>query len=203
MLYALLGILIFTMVGIVIFNAATANLQRFNREQKIQQSYLSVSSAADVFVDAIAGDKVTYTIFNEVPESISWKYVPYGSNTPKTDSSKDFSKILEDMVKARYNNSVVNPVEFVISASLNGKNLENVNVTLTMVDYDLNAVFTNDTTDESLKYYLTVHIPFVTDDKNNKLPVLEQKYYDKSGNYVEVYKIEWDVGNITIERGIN
>ena len=199
MLYALLGILIFAMVGIVIFNAATSNLARFRREQKVQQSYLAVSSAADVFIDSIAGDKVTYTIRNNVTDSITWEYVPYGSATPKTSGEIDFSNILMGMVRG----TIPNSIDLTMSAKLDDKTLEDINIKLTMNNYDLKAVFTNSSSDSDVQYYLTAYIPFVTDDTSTKAPVLIENYYDNTNTLIQVYKIEWDTGNVYIERGNN
>ena len=216
-LYALLGILLFTMVSTVIFNAATANYTRFVNEQDSKQSYLAVSSAANTFVEAVAGDKVTFkkTVTTDSSGSvvsqttpIEWKYVDNGFEVPSTG----FESVLMTYVKTIYADNFKTPIknDFLINAKIDDKELENVYVSFTMDKYNIKAVFSNynETIGQEVKdvYYLTVNIPFVREEGNYN-PVVEKDLevsVDGSNTVTtSIYKVEWDAGNVSITRGKN
>ena len=218
MIYALLAIALLTMVGVVIFNAASANYARLKNEKANQQAYLTVSSAAKVFVDGIVGDKVTYNVVEEISSGVvtkstisDWKYVPSGLANP-SPVQRPLLSFVREYGEAQYYGTEISKEfsnKYEISASFaDNKELDRVYVDMKMDKYDIIAVFSNwdqKSAEPEYVYYVTVRIPFVREEGNYK-PVKEKEstIYDEDGNPKTVtttYKIEWDAGNVSITRG--
>lgn len=225
LLYALLAIALFSVVEIVIFNAASANYARLKDEKINQQTYLTVSSAAKTFTDAIVGDKVTYEVVEEKYSDVtrssdmkSFNYIP--NETPgikkpyNPQSVTDFiEKHVEKYTKTNDKELDANRIsscKFVINASYDDKSLDTVYVDMKIDRYDITALFSNwDQVSDKPKhiYYITVKIPFAKDGNvyapiidGSPETIIDEKDHTHS-TVTTTYKVDWDAGNLTIVRG--
>ena len=218
LIYALLAILLFSVVEIVIFNAATANYARMKSEKANQQAYLTVSSAANAFAESVAGDSVILTKTADSQTGVvedSWSYKEASNITINTDN---VSSALQKFVMFRYNGSAIGTqsTTYTINATFTDKDgtakkLDTVYVNLKLINYDISASFSNWNGDNANKpeniYYVTVDIPFVKDNSDatpiqdgDPITIIDEN--DPSHTtIVTKYKVGWDKGNVRIVRG--
>ena len=86
LLMALLLLLLATMVSVVILTAVSSAARHLSRDREAQQNYLTVSSAAELIRDSIAGDKYertmteTHTAVRDTDGNITGENVSYSTN---------------------------------------------------------------------------------------------------------------------------
>lgn len=111
---ALVVVLVLTMVSVVIISSAYTNMARLKRNQAEQQAYLTVSSAAQLMRDSIAG--ASYSSSSTTP--------PEGSGEQPTSSTTPAEGAFAGMLNAIAAGN--NPSAFTISAA----GLDDVSVTV-------------------------------------------------------------------------
>ena len=86
LLMALLLLLLATMVSVVILTAVSSAARHLSRDREAQQNYLTVSSAAELIRDSIAGDSYertmteTHTALRDADGNITGENVSYSTN---------------------------------------------------------------------------------------------------------------------------
>lgn len=221
MIYALLAILLMTVVGVLMLNAATSNYGRFKNERTNQQAYLTVSSAAKIFTDSIVGDKVTIDVVEEysggklINKTIKpANYSNENDITPKNpEEVRNYIRnYVQKYFEAQQNEDLApknDPIKYEIKTTIDGKELDRVFVELSMEKYDIIAKFSNcegqpEKADEI--YYVTARIPFINEkggyDPIELAPITVEDENDPNHTIVTTTnEIVWKQGNMSIVRG--
>lgn len=145
MLMALLLFLVGVMVSAVILAAAISAESDAKAAREEQQAYLTVSSAAELFRDAIRSDSGGYREI--VTETYSGTQLQ-GTKTEKQNASGPFSEIFNNVIPTL----LTSPTTFRKTYTLSMTGLEDVTMELTIqpkqednTQFTLTAVFYNDT----------------------------------------------------------
>jgi len=136
-IHALVGLIIFMVIGSVIFGSAQANLKDYNRQKSYQQAYMTVSSAANTFIDSIKGDAVEYierqvdmseegakTPIYEAQPAV-WNFIDSGLTNPfvATASNVTGFDLLEAFKIQKANPETKLDYQFIINASSDAYNV--------------------------------------------------------------------------------
>ena len=144
-LMALLLLLVASMVSVVILTAATTAARHISNDRQSQQTYLTVSSAAELFRDAIQSGSGGYQEI--VTKTYSGTQLQ-GTKTEKQNASGPFSEIFNNVIPTL----LTSPTTFRKTYTLSMTGLEDVTMELTIqpkqednTQFTLTAVFYNDT----------------------------------------------------------
>ncbi len=115
MLMALLLLLVAMMVSITLFTAAMTGYKTIRNDHESEQAVLTLSSAAELFRDAIARTecKTTFTTYYNSWDA-NYTY-PIDTQT-KTETTGDPANILKDMLKSFAGNSATYNANYEITA---------------------------------------------------------------------------------------
>jgi len=73
-IHALVSVLVFGVFSSLLLNSVSSNMKSIRSQKDYQQAYLSVSDAANLFLESIKGDKITFDVIygEDGPVSAQW-----------------------------------------------------------------------------------------------------------------------------------
>lgn len=192
-IHALIGVLVLTIFGGLIYESAMSNLNSFEKEKRYQQTCLAVSSAAKIFVDGFDGDYVEFTVVNngELVSASGWRYNDVNLSNPIANS--EFIGFYEEMYENRDDEYAMVTKNYTITASNGSITFDPVTVHCIFSQYRVFANFylAGGNIDGN-NSYMCCEIPIIIEEGET---ITEKDFASKTN------KIYYDMEHATIYKG--